>query len=44
MFVKYAATKPTTVKIAAKVKASLGLMTPLGIGRFGSFMASIALS
>ena len=43
MLVKNAVTKPSRLKITAKIKASFGLMSPLGIGRFGSFDFAIVI-
>ena len=43
-FVRNAVTSPVVVRAAASVRASFGVMVPLGIGRFGSLMASICRS
>lgn len=44
MLVLNAANSPIVVKAAANIRASFGLTSPFGIGRFGSLMASICRS
>ena len=39
-----AASSPVVVRAAANVRASFGVMSPFGIGRLGSLMASICRS
>ena len=42
--VVYADASPMTVNMPANIRASLGLISPRGIGRFGSLIASILRS